>query len=96
MVAVSSRFWGPKITGRMVGIPTSREMEQISLAVVFELGTWRKMKRSKARPIRGDMTTTEITKASQPAMWWFSVRTVNTKAAAKAWAPKAKLKTPVA
>ena len=29
-------------------------------------------------------------------MWSFWVRTVNTKAAAKAWAPKAKLKTPVA
>ena len=42
------------------------------------------------------MTTTETTKAGNPDQCSFWVRRVNTNAAAKAWAPKAKLKTPVA
>ena len=77
-------------------MPTSRAIDTTNFAVVLELGIFRNKNRSKARPIRGDMTTTDTRKAGNPPQWSFWVRTVNTNAAAKACAPKAKLKTPVA
>ena len=38
IVVVASRFWGPKMTGRSAGIPTSRARLQTSLAVLLEFG----------------------------------------------------------
>ena len=48
IVAVASRFWGPKITGSSDGIPTRRARPQTSFAVLLEFGMCRKMSRSKA------------------------------------------------
>ena len=44
----------------------------------------------------GPSTTTDTRKASHPDQPWYWVSQVKTKAEAKACAPKAKLKTPVA
>ena len=44
----------------------------------------------------GPITTTDTRKASNPDQLWYWVRYVKTNAEAKACAPKAKLKTPVA
>ena len=44
----------------------------------------------------GPSTATDTRNASNPDQLWYSVSQVNTKADAKACAPKAKLKTPVA
>ena len=66
IVAVASRFWGPKMTGRMEGIPTSIAMLTTSFAMEFEFGILRNRKRSKATPMAGPMTTTESRKASKP------------------------------
>ena len=77
-------------------MPTSKAIEMTNFAVVFELGMFRKSSRSKARPISGERTTTGDEEGRESPQWSFWVRTVNTKAAANAWAPKAKLKTPVA
>ena len=57
---------------------------------------WRNSSRSKAQPTTGPITTTETRKASKPDQLWYWVRYVKTNAEAKACAPKAKLKTPVA
>src|ERR1039458_10083535 len=80
IVAVSSRFWAPKMTGRSEGMPTNRLNEMTSLAVVFELPILRNRTRSHARPINGDMTTTETTKAGKPDHRLIWVRYVNTNA----------------
>ena len=96
IVAVSSRFWAPKMTGSSEGMPTSRLSEMTSFAVVFELPIRRNNTRSHRSPMSGDMTTTETTKAGKPDHPLIWVRYVNTNAAAYACAPKAKLKTPVA
>ena len=96
IVAVASRFWGPKMTGRRLGIPTRRARLQTIFAVELEFAMCRKISRSKAQPITGPITTTDTRKASKPDQPWYSVRYVKTKAEAKACAPKAKLKTPVA
>ena len=44
----------------------------------------------------GPITTTVRRNASHPDQPWYWVRYVKMNAEAKAWAPKAKLKTPVA
>src|ERR1700722_3035401 len=96
MVAVASRFCAPKITVINDGMPTKRQIPHTTLAMEFEFGICRNRSRSKARPSKGDKITTETTKAGNPDQCSFWVRMVTTNAAAKACAPKAKLKTPVA
>ena len=49
--------------------------------MVFEFGICRKRSRSKARPSKGDKTTTETTKAGNPDQCSFWVRMVKTNAA---------------
>jgi hypothetical protein len=96
MVAVASSSCEPKITGSNDGIPTKRARLHTSLAVEFEFEMCRKSSRSKAHPTRGPITTTDKRKASKPDQLWYSVRYVKINAEAKACAPNAKLKTPVA
>ncbi len=74
IVAVASRFWGPKMTGRRLGIPTRRARLQTIFAVEFEFAICRKIRRSKANPTSGPMTTTVTRKASKPDQPWYSVR----------------------
>ena len=67
MVAVASRFWGPKITGSSEGMPTSRARLHTIFAVELAFGMWRNSSRSKAQPMTGPNTTTETKNASNPA-----------------------------
>ena len=63
---MASRFWGPKITGNKLGIPTKSAKLHTIFAVEFEFAMCRKISRSKAHPIAGPITTTESRKASKP------------------------------
>ncbi len=74
MVAVASRFCGPKITGRRLGIPTSRARLHTIFAIAFEFAMCRNRSRSKAKPMTGPITTTETRNASKPDQLWIWVR----------------------
>ena len=80
MVAVASRFWGPKMTGSSSGMPTSKARLHTIFAVELAFGMWRKRSRSKAQPMTGPSTTTDTRNASNPGQLWYSVSHVNTKA----------------
>ncbi len=96
IVAVASRFWAPKKTGKRFGIPTRSARLQTIFATELELGIFLKISRSKAHPTTGPITTTETRKARKPGQPWICVRYVKMNAEANACAPNAKLKTPVA
>jgi hypothetical protein len=79
----------------MLGIATVRPMATTSLATAELVRRWRKTKRSSTSPSRGATMNTETTSAgmiSQP----HSTRAWKYMAAETyAWAPKARLKTPL-
>ena len=71
---MASRFWGPKITGSRLGIPTSRARLHTIFATAFEFAMCRNNNRSKAYPTSGPITTTETRNASNPDQFSFCVR----------------------
>jgi len=84
------------MTGSNDGIPTSSARLHTIFAVEFEFGIFLNKSRSKAHPMMGPKTTTVTKNASKPDQLWNCVRYVKMNADAKACAPNAKLKTPVA
>ncbi len=67
-----------------------------SLAVVEAVGMCRNRNRSRPSPTRGENTSTDSTKAIPTGRWLVRTRRSKMKAATKAWAPNARLNTPVA
>lgn len=86
----------PKKMGRAWGMAMSSPSDDTSLAVVEAVGMYRNRNRSRARPSSGENTSTARTKARPTGRWLVLTRRSKMKAATKAWAPKARLNTPVA
>ncbi len=86
----------PKKMGSAWGMAMSRPNDDTSFAVVEAVGMWRNRNRSRARPSSGENTSTDSTNASPTGRWLLRTRRSKMKAATKAWAPNARLNTPVA
>ena len=86
----------PKMIVIVWGMAMSRPSAEMTLAVVEAVGMNRNRNRSKASPSSGATISTDTTKAAHLGQWCDTTSRSNTNADTNAWAPKARLNTPVA